>query len=132
MEKFIPYEKLSKKGSDTTAAGGGFREWSEWQRSARCKSASPDAASAGHRNRDQRKMDLARRQTWGELNPVTGQPENSKTYNRNKPIFLRQWALFTEMIPGSSRNEPISKAMVHVLRGSAGIFMENIMPGIGE
>jgi hypothetical protein len=50
--KFIPYEKLSKKGSDTTAAGGGFREWSEWQRSARCKSASPDAASAGHRNRD--------------------------------------------------------------------------------
>ena len=36
MEKFIPYEKLSKKGSDTTAAGGGFREWSEWQRSARC------------------------------------------------------------------------------------------------
>ena len=29
-------------------------------------------------------MDLAKRQTWGELNPVTGQPENSKTYNRNK------------------------------------------------
>ena len=51
MEKFIPYEKLSKKGSDTTAAGGGFREWSECQRSARCKSASPDAASAGPRNR---------------------------------------------------------------------------------
>ena len=84
MEKFIPYEKLSKKGSDTTAAGGGFREWSEWQRSARCKSASPDAASAGHRNRDQRKIDKARRQTWGELNPVTGQPENSKAYNRKK------------------------------------------------
>ena len=88
MEKFIPYEKLSKKGSDTTAAGGGFREWSEWQRSARCKSASPDAASAGHRNRDQRKIDKARRQTWGELNPVTGQPENSKAYNRNK---ARNW-----------------------------------------
>ena len=47
MEKFIPYEKLSKKGSDTTAAGGGFREWSEWQRSARCKSASPDAHLPG-------------------------------------------------------------------------------------
>ena len=29
MEKFTPYEKLPKKGSDTTAAGGGFREWSE-------------------------------------------------------------------------------------------------------
>ena len=98
MEKFIPYEELSKKGSDTTAAGGGFREWSEWQRSARCKSASPDAASAGHRNRDQRKMDLAKRQTWGELNPVTGQPENSKAYNRNK---ARNWKRDDhETIPG--------------------------------
>ena len=84
MEKFAPYEKLSKKGSDTTAASGGFREWSEWQRWARCKSTSPDAASAGHRNRDQRKMDLAKRQTWGELNPVTRKPENSKAYNRKK------------------------------------------------
>ena len=84
MEKSIPYEKLSKKGSDTTAAGGGFREWSEWQRSARCKSASPDAASAGHRNRDQRKMNLARRQTWGELNPVTRKPVSSKAYSRKK------------------------------------------------
>ena len=46
MEKFIPYEKLSKK--------------------------------------EKRKMDLAKRQTWGELNPVTGQPENSKAYNRRK------------------------------------------------
>ena len=34
------------------------------------------------------KMDLAKRQTWGELNPVTGQPENSKDYNRNK---ARDW-----------------------------------------
>ena len=84
MEKFSPYEKLSKKGSDTTAASGGFREWSEWQRSARCKSASPDAASAGHRNRDQCKMNLAKRQTWGELNPVTRKPETSKAYNRKK------------------------------------------------
>ena len=46
MEKFIPYEKLSKKGK--------------------------------------RKMDLAKRQTWGELNPVTRKPENSKAYNRKK------------------------------------------------
>ena len=84
MEKYIPYAKLSKKGSDTTAAGGGFREWSEWQRSARCKSASPDAASAGPRNRDQRKINQARRQTWGGLNPVTRKPANSKTYNRKR------------------------------------------------
>ena len=32
MEEFIPYEKLSKEGSDTTAASGGVREWSKWQR----------------------------------------------------------------------------------------------------
>ena len=46
MEKFIPYEKLSKK--------------------------------------EKRKMDLAKRQTWGELNPVTRSPENSKAYNRKR------------------------------------------------
>jgi len=50
MEKFIPYEKLSKK--------------------------------------EKRKMDLAKRQTWGELNPVTRKPENSKAYNRHK---ARNW-----------------------------------------
>ena len=50
MEKFIPYEKLSKK--------------------------------------EKRKMDLAKRQTWGELNPVTRKPANSKAYNRNKS---RNW-----------------------------------------
>ena len=46
MEKFIPYEKLSKK--------------------------------------EKRKIDQAKRQTWGELNPVTRKPENSKAYNRKK------------------------------------------------
>ena len=46
MEKFIPYEKLSKK--------------------------------------EKRKMDQAKRQTWGELNPVTRKPENSKAYNRKR------------------------------------------------
>ena len=46
MEKFIPYEKLSKK--------------------------------------EKRKMDLAKRQTWGELNPVTRKPDRSKAYNRKK------------------------------------------------
>ena len=50
MEKFIPYEKLSKK--------------------------------------EKRKTDLAKRQTWGELNPVTRKPENSRSYNRNK---ARNW-----------------------------------------
>jgi len=43
MEKFISYEKLSKK--------------------------------------EKRKIDQARRQTWGQLNPVTRKPENSKAYN---------------------------------------------------
>ena len=46
MEKFIPYEKLSKK--------------------------------------EKRKMDLAKRQTWGDLNPVTRKPMNSKAYNRKR------------------------------------------------
>ena len=65
MEKFIPYEKLSKKGK--------------------------------------RKLALAKRQTWGELNPVTRKPVNSKAYNRRKtqdwkrelppdPVFLFYFA----------------------------------------
>ncbi|MBR2047529.1 MAG: hypothetical protein IKC09_10350 [Oscillospiraceae bacterium] len=50
MEKFIPYEKLSKK--------------------------------------EKRKINQTRRQTWGDLNPVTRKPENSKAYNRSK---ARNW-----------------------------------------
>ena len=50
MEKFVPYEKLSKK--------------------------------------EKRKIDQARRQTWGGLNPTTRKPENSRAYNRNK---ARNW-----------------------------------------
>ena len=46
MEKYIPYEKLSKK--------------------------------------EKRKLNTAKRQTWGGLNPVTRKPENSKAYNRKK------------------------------------------------
>ena len=46
MEKFTPYEKLSKK--------------------------------------EKRRLDLVRRQTWGELNPVTRKPQSSKAYNRKK------------------------------------------------
>ena len=60
MEKFIPYEKLSKK--------------------------------------EKRKIDQAHRQTWGELNPVTRKPENSKAYNRNK---ARNWKReYHEPVPG--------------------------------
>ena len=60
MEKFIPYEKLSKK--------------------------------------EKRKIDQTRRQTWGELNPVTRSPENSKAYNRNK---ARNWKRdYHEPVPG--------------------------------
>ena len=51
MEKFIPYEKLSKK--------------------------------------EKRKMNLAKRQTWGELNPVTRKPESSKAYNRRRAQYWR-------------------------------------------
>ena len=50
MEKFIPYEKLSKK--------------------------------------EKRKADQARRRTWGELNPTTRKPVNSRAYDRNK---TRNW-----------------------------------------
>ena len=46
MEKFVPYEKLSKK--------------------------------------EKKKQDSAQRNTWGELNPVTCKPENSRAYNRRK------------------------------------------------
>ena len=60
MEKFIPYEKLSKK--------------------------------------EKRKIDQARRQTWGALNPVTRKPEDSKAYNRNK---TRNWKRdYHEPVPG--------------------------------
>lgn len=50
MEKFIPYEKLSKK--------------------------------------EKQKVDAAKRCTWGDLNPVTRKPQNSKAYCRNK---ARSW-----------------------------------------
>ena len=46
MEKFVPYEKLSKK--------------------------------------EQQKVNKVRRGTWGDLNPVTRKPMNSKAYNRKR------------------------------------------------
>lgn len=50
MDKYIPYEKLSKK--------------------------------------EKRKANAAKRNTWGNLNPVTRKPKNSKAYDRNK---TRNW-----------------------------------------
>ena len=49
--------------------------------------------------KEKRKMDLAKRQTWGELNPVTRKPANSKAYNRNK---TRNWKreISRDPIPG--------------------------------
>ncbi len=38
--------------------------------------------------KDRRKLDAAKRTTWGALNPVTRKPENSKAYNRQK---ARRW-----------------------------------------
>lgn len=32
--------------------------------------------------KERRKHDLAKRQTWGDLNPVTRRPENSRAYRR--------------------------------------------------
>ncbi len=58
MEKFVPYEKLSKK--------------------------------------EKRKRDLAKRTTWGELNPVTRKPQNSKAYNRRR---TQDWK---KDLPGSA------------------------------
>ena len=32
--------------------------------------------------KEKRKIDLSKRNTWGELNPVTRKQKNSKAYNR--------------------------------------------------
>ncbi len=34
--------------------------------------------------KEKRKLDNAKRNTWGDLNPVTRKPENSRAYNRRK------------------------------------------------
>ena len=60
---FVPCGKLSQNGS-------------EWQRSARCQSASPDTAAAGYLNRE------SARWIWlsGTLSPAS-----LKDYNRKDP-----------------------------------------------
>ena len=57
MDKFIPYEKLSKK--------------------------------------EKRKIDAAKRTTWGSISPVTRKPKNSRAYERKK---TQSW----KNIPGSA------------------------------
>ena len=34
--------------------------------------------------KEKRKLDNAKRNTWGEINPVTRKPANSKAYNRKR------------------------------------------------
>ena len=77
MEKFIPYEKLSKK--------------------------------------EKRSRDLSRRNTWGQLNPVTRKPRNSKAYCRSK---ARNWKRDAhEPIPGLYCIRVFNKTLKSVLLG---------------
>lgn len=36
--------------------------------------------------KERRKLDLAQRGTWGDINPVTRKAQNSKAYNRKKAL----------------------------------------------
>lgn len=38
--------------------------------------------------KEKRKADAAKRKSWGEIDPVTRRPQNSKAYNRTK---ARSW-----------------------------------------
>lgn len=51
MNKYIAYEKLSKK--------------------------------------EKRKIDSCQRRTWGNLNPITRKPQNSRAYNRKKNQYWK-------------------------------------------
>ena len=61
-------------GSDPTAAGGGCREGSEWQRSARSELALPSVASAGHRNS---KTDIINNLFFAEKQVQQGEPKRT-------------------------------------------------------
>lgn len=37
--------------------------------------------------KEKRKIDAEKRGTWGDFNPVTRMPQNSRAYNRNKARF---------------------------------------------
>ena len=83
MEKFIPYEKLSKK--------------------------------------EKRKIDQARRQTWGDLNPVTRKPVSSKAYNRKKAQAWKRDIppaacafLYKERIPLQRKGDVFCPVLLHM------------------
>ena len=48
--------------------------------------------------KEKRKIDQAKRQTWGELNPVTRKPQSSKAYNRRK---AQSWKRDSSSVPFS-------------------------------
>ena len=59
--------------------------------------------------KEKRKMDLAKRQTWGELNPVTRKPENSRAYNRKR---TQDWKKeFPDLRPFIYLSASLSEAM---------------------
>ena len=39
--------------------------------------------------KEKRRVDSSKRNTWGQLNPVTRKPENSRAYNRRKANTYR-------------------------------------------
>ena len=43
--------------------------------------------------KEQRKLDLARRKTWGTCNPVTRKPRSEKAYNRKSQDWKRELPL---------------------------------------
>ena len=68
MEKFIPYEKLSKK--------------------------------------KQRELDVRKRKTWGNVNPVTRRTKNPKAYNRQK---ARKWNDDSDFAPFYFLYQPLKQ-----------------------
>ena len=71
MEKFIPYEKLSKK--------------------------------------EKRRLDAAKRGSWGEINPVTRKPRSSKAYNRAKAQNWKKSSQFCAFSINTSRCSVIGR-----------------------
>ncbi len=53
LSAYMSLTSVFGMGSDTTAACGGYREWSEWQGSARDEGAPSPRTFAGHPNRKQ-------------------------------------------------------------------------------
>ena len=68
--------------------------------------------------KEKRKINQSKRQTWGDLNPVTRKPENSRAYNRKKSQawkrelpptvcdFLLSHPSFTEALANISTRSP--------------------------